>query len=113
VNALGELTDVQIYYDIPSPPWISGWTSKEYTAGEGMMFGLGSHSLDQALWLLGRPSKVTGKIRSMREFLKGEESEVDDTFMVVLEYDGKPVVCTVKTTVVSVLRQPLSECPFV
>ncbi|ETN40721.1 uncharacterized protein HMPREF1541_05001 [Cyphellophora europaea CBS 101466] len=102
-KALGELTDVQIHYDVPFPAWIQGWTDPQYSEGEGMMFGLGSHSIDQALLLLGRPSRVTGWIRSLR----GVESEVDDTFTVVLEYEGRPVMCTVKTTVVNVMRDPL------
>jgi predicted dehydrogenase len=73
-NALGELTDVEIHYDMEMPAWIQGWTTKEYQArGEGMMFGLGSHSIDQALQLLGRPSVVTGWGRALR----GVESEVD------------------------------------
>ena len=103
-NAFGPLTDVQIHYDVPFPAWIAGWTAPEYRAGEGMLFGLGSHSIDQALQLLGTPSKVTGWIHCLRP---GVVSEVDDTFMVVLEYDDKPTICTVKTTVVNVLRDPL------
>jgi predicted dehydrogenase len=109
VNALGELTDVTIHYDIPSPAWISGWTERDYRPGEGMLFGLGSHSIDQALLLMGRPSKVTGWIRALRDGMPGDGrgSEVDDTFVVVLEYEGKATMVTVKTTVVSVLREPL------
>ena len=114
-DALGELTDVVIHYDFASPAWIQGWTDRAYTegSGEGMMFGLGSHSLDQALQLLGRPSKVTGFIRSLRHDKEGNRivSEVDDTFMIVLEYDGgngkTPVMCTVKTSVVNVVSEPL------
>ena len=103
-GALGALTDVQIHYDVPFPAWIAGWTDPAYRPGEGMLFGLGSHSIDQALQLLGTPSKVTGWIRCLRP---GVVSEVDDTFMVVLEYADKPTICTVKTTVVNVLRDPL------
>lgn len=103
-NALGPLTDVQIHYDVPFPAWIAGWTSPEYTPGEGMLFGLGSHSIDQALQILGTPTKVTGWIRCLRPNVV---SEVDDTFMVVLEYADRPTICTVKTTVVNVLQDPL------
>jgi predicted dehydrogenase len=77
-NALGELTDVEIHYDMEMPAWISGWTVKEFRGlGEGMMYGLGSHSIDQALQLLGTPSVVTGWGRALR----GIESEVDGEFL--------------------------------
>jgi hypothetical protein len=33
--------EADIHFDFPSPGWISGWTKKEYTPGEGMIFGLG------------------------------------------------------------------------
>lgn len=104
-DALGPLTDVEIHYDVPFPAWIAGWTDRAYTPGEGMLFGLGSHSIDQALQLLGTPSKVTGWIRCLRD--DALASEVDDTFTVVLEYADRPTLCTVKTTVVNVLRDPL------
>lgn len=47
------------------------------------MVGIGSHSIDQALQLFGRPSHVTGFYRALR----GEKSKVDDTYMIVLRYD--------------------------
>lgn len=115
-NALGELTDVQINYDVDNPAWIQGWTDPEYKegSGEGMLYGLGSHSLDQALQVLGRPEYITGFIRSLRTDKDGNRivSEIDDTFMVVLEYAGgnggkAPVMCTVKTTVVNTVKEPV------
>ncbi|KPI42406.1 putative oxido [Cyphellophora attinorum] len=111
-DALGELTDVTIHYDFEMPAWIQGWTQPEYEegSGAGMLYGLGTHSLDQALLVLGRPERVTGFIRSLRVGEGGERvvSEVDDTFMAVLEYGKeRPVVCTVKTTVVNIVEQPL------
>ncbi|OBT54687.1 hypothetical protein VE04_04921 [Pseudogymnoascus sp. 24MN13] len=38
----------------------------EYTLGEGMTFGLGAHSIDQALVLFGKPASVTAFLRSVR-----------------------------------------------
>lgn len=71
----------------------------EYVPGEGMMYGVGSHSIDQALVLFGRPSSVTAFLRSLR----GVESEIDDTFTIILQYDGeqKDLLVTIKTTIVS------------
>ena len=46
------------------------------------MFGIGSHSIDQALQLFGPPSHVTGFYRALR----GIKTEVDDSYMIVLRY---------------------------
>jgi len=88
-----------------SPSWISGWTAPEYTPGEGMMFGLGTHSIDQALKLFGKPRSVTAFLRSLR----GVQSEVDDTFTIILQYVGnqKDLLVSIKTTVVSPMAQQL------
>jgi predicted dehydrogenase len=66
-----------------------------------MLYGLGTHSLDQTLLLFGQPSSVTAFTRSLRQ--KGAAS--DDTFTIVLQYEGdkSDLVCTVKTTIVSKL----------
>ncbi len=40
-KALGDVKDAAIHYDVPFPSWISGWTKKEYSPGDGMSFGLG------------------------------------------------------------------------
>ena len=77
----------------------------EYVPGEGMTFGLGSHSIDQALVLFGRPASVTGFFRSLR----GIESEIDDTFTIILQYSGeqKNLLVTIKTTIVSLMEDQL------
>lgn len=71
----------------------------EYIPGQGMMFAAGSHSIDQAIVLFGRPISVTGFLRSVR----GIESEIDDTFTIVLQYSGeqKNLLVTIKTAIVS------------
>jgi len=67
-----------------------------------MLYGLGSHSIDQALLLFGRPTSVTGFYRALR----GVESKTDDTFTVILQYSGekKNLFVTVKTTVVTPMQ---------
>lgn len=69
------------------------------------MFGLGSHTIDQALVLFGQPSSVTAFLRSNR----GMESEIDDTFTIILQYSGaqKNLLVTIKTGVVSHLKDQL------
>jgi len=104
-SAFGTITECEIHYDVDSPSWISSWTSPDYSPGNGMMFGLGSHTIDQALLLFGTPATVTGFYRSLR----GIESKTDDTFTIILQYSGaqKNLLVTVKTSVVVPMQFPL------
>jgi predicted dehydrogenase len=65
----------------------------------------GTHSIDQAVVLFGRPKSVTAFFRVQR----GIESEVEDSFTIVLQYDGaqKELLVTVKTCVVTPMQQQL------
>lgn len=66
-----------------------------------MLYGLGTHTLDQTLLLFGKPASVTAFTRALRQ--KGGGS--DDSFTVMLQYAAakSDLVCTVKTTIVSSL----------
>ena len=81
------------------PPFMVRNKTVEFVPGEGMMFAAGSHSIDQAVVLFGRPASVTAFLRSMR----GIESDIDDTFTIILQYDGewKDLLVTIKTAIVS------------
>lgn len=104
-DALGDVNEAEIHYDFDQAPWLKFMKGKEYTAGDGHTFGLGTHSLDQAYMLFGRPASVTGFFRVQR----GIESEVEDSFTIILQYDGaqKSLLVTVKTCVVSPMAQQL------
>ncbi|KAK1855320.1 nad binding rossmann fold-containing protein [Colletotrichum chrysophilum] len=106
-DALGDIKEAEIHYDFESPPWLSSMNKKEYTPGDGMAFGLGTHSIDQAVTLFGRPKSVTGFFRAQR----GIESEVEDSFTIVLQYDGaqKDSLVTVKTSVTTPMAQQLKH----
>ena len=67
-----------------------------------MAFGLGSHSIDQALALFGRPSSVMAHFASNR----GVESDVDDTFTMFLVYPGNLTV-TIKTAIITHMKEQL------
>lgn len=69
------------------------------------MFGIGSHSIDQALQLFGRPSHITGFYRALR----GVKSEVDDTYMIVMRYDdtAPDLQVIVSTELISVMPHQL------
>ncbi|KAK4240454.1 hypothetical protein C8A03DRAFT_42067 [Achaetomium macrosporum] len=105
-GVLGDVLEADIHFDYPDPGWISGWAGiKKHIPGEGMTFALGTHTLDQALYLFGRPASVTGFLRSNR----GIESEIDDTFTIILQYSGKQrnLLVTVKTAIVTVMKDQL------
>ncbi|KAF2020418.1 NAD(P)-binding protein [Aaosphaeria arxii CBS 175.79] len=104
-DAFGTITEAEIHYDFDRAPWLHHLTAKEYTPGSGHTFGLGTHSLDQAYAVFGRPASVTAFYRVQR----GIESEVEDSFTVILQYSGaqKNLLVTVKTCVVSPMEQQL------
>jgi predicted dehydrogenase len=104
-DALGSIKELEIHYDVDFPFWMRGMNKKEYSPGDGMTFGLGSHTFDQALLLFGRPASVTGFLRVLR----GVESETEDTFTALLQYEGeqKDLLVTVKTNIVSPMKDQL------
>ncbi|OAK94892.1 NAD(P)-binding protein [Phaeosphaeriaceae sp. SRC1lsM3a] len=104
-DALGDINEAEIHYDFDRAPWLHRMTGKEYSPGDGHTFGLGTHSLDQAYVLFGRPASVTAFFRAQR----GIESEIEDSFTIVLQYSGakKGLLVTVKTSVVSPMAQQL------
>lgn len=104
-GALGDINEAEIHYDFDRAPWLHRMTGKEYSAGDGHTFGLGTHSLDQAYVLFGRPASVTAFFRAQR----GIESEVEDSFTIILQYGGskKGLLVTVKTSVVSPMEKQL------
>src|SRR5690349_17281820 len=62
---------------------------------------VGTHSIDQALVLFGVPSSVTAFFRAQR----GIESEVEDSFTIILQYASRDLLVTVKTSVTTPLAQ--------
>lgn len=100
-SPFGKITEFTTHYDIDRPEWISKWTSPELVPGEGMLYGLGTHSIDQALLLFGRPKGVTAFLRVLR--MEGGEKAAEDSFTIILQYQGaqKDLIVTIKTTIVS------------
>ncbi|EEY19524.1 oxidoreductase domain-containing protein [Verticillium alfalfae VaMs.102] len=104
-GALGDVKEAEIVYDFENAPWLHTMTATKYTPGDGMAFGLGTHSVDQAVTLFGRPKSVTAFFRAQR----GIDSEVEDSFTIILQYDGpqKDLLVTVKTAVTSPVAEQL------
>ncbi|WBW74737.1 oxidoreductase involved in NADPH regeneration [Schizosaccharomyces osmophilus] len=59
--------------DVPSP-------------GSGLVYDLGAHLIDQAVYLFGVPESVTGKVLCQRQI---PPLEVEDNFTIVLHYPAK------------------------
>lgn len=78
----------------------------EHRPGSGLTFGVGCHTIDQALALFGRPATITGFYRC----LHGKSKE-DDVSTIVLQYDPQgdqaDLVVTIKTSSVDTSLQPL------
>ncbi|KAG4436067.1 hypothetical protein IFR05_008457 [Cadophora sp. M221] len=101
-NALGKIIEAEIHYDFEDAPWLHTMAAKKYSPGDGHMFGIGSHSIDQALVLFGKPKSVTAFLRDLRE----ADSEIEDTFTIILQYESKLLV-TLKTTVKTCMEEQL------
>lgn len=85
------------------PPPVSWFGDQPYKPGDGLLFGLGSHTFDQALELFGRPSTITAFLKVLR----GVESDIEDSFTVILQYADRPLLVTVKTTLISPIKDQL------
>lgn len=97
-GVFGRITEFANHYDVDNPPWVH--SDRDPRPGDGLLYGLGSHSLDQTLQLFGLPKSVTAFSRTLL-------TKSDDSFTIVLQYDGehKDMVSTIKTTVVAPIGQ--------
>jgi len=85
-NLLGDIVEAEFHFDRYNPN-LSTKTHKEtVNAGAGVLKDLGSHIIDQALYLFGYPKAVHADIRATRE-----HSLVDDWFDLSLYYPDKRV----------------------
>jgi scyllo-inositol 2-dehydrogenase (NADP+) len=80
-NLLGELVEVEMHFDRFQEE-LSPKVHKETPGpGAGVLYDLGSHLIDQALQLFGKPEKIFADIRIVRP-----NSKVDDYFELLLYY---------------------------
>lgn len=84
---LGRLVECEIHYD-RYRNYIEADTWKEVAKpGTGLLYNLGSHTLDQARVLFGMPKFVDARVGIQRT-----GGQVDDFFDIRLEYDGLFVI---------------------
>ncbi|KAK3671052.1 hypothetical protein LTR78_009013 [Recurvomyces mirabilis] len=103
-KAFGQVTDFENHYDTDNPPWLR--PNPNPGPGDGMLFGLGTHSIDQTLLLFGNPKSIWATTRALKE-----GSKSNDTFIVQLQYDGdqSDLLVTVRTTIISPV--PMHKMP--
>lgn len=74
--------------------------------GDGLLHGLGTHSLDQTLLLFGPPSTIWATTRALKP-----NSKAIDTFIINLQYSGNQsnLLVTVRTSIVNPI--PMHKIP--
>jgi predicted dehydrogenase len=100
---LGTISEAEFHHDLPFPAMLTKMTSSDRRPGMGMAYTAGSHSIDQALSLFGRPRGVTAFYRSLR----GIQSDEEDSFTITLSYDS-PLLVHIKTNAQTMMNRPLT-----
>ncbi len=75
---LGEVTTFRARWDRFRPEVVGKWREPPVSAG-GMLYDLGSHLIDQALFLFGRPDWLQADI-----FTQRRDGTIDDTFDILM-----------------------------
>lgn len=81
-KTLGEIVHFESHFDRFRPNIVDNWREKD-VPGNGITFDLGTHLVDQAVLLLGKPKWVYAEILKQR---KG--ALADDFFDITLMYEG-------------------------
>ncbi|HMH34387.1 MAG TPA: oxidoreductase [Puia sp.] len=84
---LGEVAEYEGHYDRYRPEAKPNAWREEPIPGSGILYDLGSHLIDQALYLFGIPQTVTADVRRQRP-----HARVDDYFDLRLDYGFTKVI---------------------
>ncbi|KZO96710.1 oxidoreductase NAD-binding protein [Calocera viscosa TUFC12733] len=91
---LPDLVDFESRYDTRAD-----WGLGAPGGSAGILYGLGSHIIDQAVALFGEPKTVTAFLLNGR---REGHPDVDDSFILHLRYANNPVVVTLRSALHSV-----------
>lgn len=86
-NLLGRLAEFESRYDRFRPAVNPNKWREQLLPGSGVLYDLGSHLIDQALVLFGRPGGIYADLRRQRE-----GAVADDSFVLSLEYPERRVM---------------------
>ncbi|KKZ98931.1 oxidoreductase [Bacillus sp. 22475] len=85
-NRIGNLYAYEAHFDRFRPNVRDRWREKNLP-GSGILYDLGSHVIDQALSLFGKPDAISADVIKQRQ-----GAEIDDYFHVILHYGVKRVI---------------------
>lgn len=91
---LGKIVEYESHFDRFRTEIKDSWKEKEENLGNGILYDLGSHLIDQALVLFGKPQEIFADIRIQREGAK-----VPDNFELLLFYPNLKVTLKAGTLV--------------
>jgi predicted dehydrogenase len=86
---LGDIQEYEAHFDRYKPELTPGKWRDEDKPGGGILYDLGSHLIDQALQLFGKPESLIADIQAQRP-----GSKVDDYFRLELFYPSTKVILT-------------------
>lgn len=101
-NFLGEIHTYEAHYHRFKPELnTKGW-KEQVSPANGILYDLGAHLIDQAIFLFGKPNSFSGETYTQRE-----GSTIDDAFFVQLNYDKLRV--RLKSSLLVVAQGPKFE----
>ncbi|KAF2095788.1 NAD binding Rossmann fold oxidoreductase [Rhizodiscina lignyota] len=99
-ESLGRIVEFETHFDRWSPHAPQGWKGDQ-NPGQGVVYDLGSHLIDQVVNLFGMPKKITGFIHRQRQ----PPTDLEDSCTVLLHYNG--MLAIVKASVMSLQLKQL------
>jgi len=84
---LGDVVEYEAHYDRYRPELRPNAWREENNPGSGILYDLGAHLIDQALYLFGIPKTITADVRLQRA-----GSRIDDYFDIDLDYGFTKVI---------------------
>lgn len=78
---LGEIISYEAHFDRYKPVLNAKKWKETVAPANGILYDLGSHLIDQSIYLFGKPNKVYGEV-----FTQRAGSEIDDAFDIILDY---------------------------
>ncbi|MCP9769932.1 oxidoreductase [Lacihabitans sp. LS3-19] len=80
-GVLGEILAYEAHFDRFKPVLNAKKWKERIAPANGILYDLGSHLIDQSIYLFGNPEKISGEV-----FTQRAHSEIDDAFDLKLDY---------------------------
>ncbi|MBU3099861.1 MULTISPECIES: Gfo/Idh/MocA family oxidoreductase [Clostridium] len=93
-NLLGDVVEYEAHYDRFRDYFEENTWKEKKLPGTGILYNLGSHLIDQALFLFGLPTEVFGDLRIQRH-----DGIIIDNFEIILNYQNLKVTLKAGTLV--------------